>query len=269
MAQLDAARKCPEIDYTGLGFNAKLAIYDAEKIWAGGIVCQDYLHEAHMGSDTEGLQVIGVAPLDVDNTDDGETTNVKTGIYRFNNSATYPFTAGPDSRTQPAFLEDDNTVAAYSTNFVSCGLVFDVDADGVWVDMRPPALAAALAMIPVKRYEKVADFALTGAMAFGRRYGIEWIDADGNGVLTLPAAVAGMRFGILRATAGAGLDVECQTVGTDKIQGADAMSAATKTAHNEVDEIETNYTFWRGVEGYWLLDNPLSNTVNNWPKDDT
>jgi hypothetical protein len=120
----------------------ELTILDAEKIWKGGMVAVDATPEVQMASDTAGLVVVGIAPASVDNTDDGETLDPPLrGIFRMNNSETDP--VAKEHIGKKCYVEDDNTVASDSTNYVAAGVVVDVDDDGVWVDFRGPALAVA------------------------------------------------------------------------------------------------------------------------------
>lgn len=74
------------------------------------------------------------------------TAEIREGVFRLANSATNAFTRA--SRGAVAFVEDSATVSSDGgTNSVVAGLVVDVDADGVWVDTRLAAVAAAQAIV--------------------------------------------------------------------------------------------------------------------------
>ena len=142
----------------------KYTVLAAEKLYAGGMLARDYADEVQEASDTQGLKVLGISGIKVDNTDDGESQKrIERGIVRLANSVTYPISR--PGIGQVAYVEDDQIVGAYSTNLVVAGLVHDVDSDGVWVDMRPAAMAAALAMRPPVRVAKTADYTVTAAIA--------------------------------------------------------------------------------------------------------
>lgn len=242
-------------------------IYAAEKMYVGGMAVIDYTDEVQMAADTQGLRVIGLVGQYVDNTADGETiAKIYRGIFRFANSATSPV---PRSAIgQVCYVEDDHTVAGWSTNLVSAGIVHDVDSSGVWVDMRPEALAAAWARRPDKRVDKTADYTCTAAIAFEGRTAFKMTKSGGL-TLTLPSAVAGMRVGVMRGSATATDDVSVQCATGDKIQGFDALSAAAKKAENTVDAV-SGIIWYRAVDDtIWAIDNPLPADVGSWVKNDT
>jgi hypothetical protein len=245
---------------------AEFTILAAEIVYAGGIVAVDYTDEAQMASDTQGLRVVGRAAKIVDNTADGKTCAVESGIFRYNNSTTYPV---PRSAIgQACYVEDDNTVAGWSTNLVSAGLVRDVDSDGVWVDMRPQALARANAARPDTFVAKTDNYTATAAICFDGRTAFRMTKSGGL-TLTLPAAVAGMRVGVMRGSVTASDDVFVQCATGDKIQGFDAISAASKKVENTVDAISGIIWFRAVDDTVWAIDNPLPADVTSWVKNDT
>lgn len=228
-------RRTPSV--SGDNLVASLTILDTEIIYSGGIVAVTYDGEVQMASDTAGLRVVGTAGEYVDNTDDGELLrSVNRGIRRFNNSATYAV-----ARTaigMPCYVEDDNTVAGRSTNYVAAGLVHDVDSDGVWVDQRPAALEKARRLTPQLYAAKTANYTLTSAEAFAGRTVFNMDGATGGAVeLTLPSAVPGMRFGVFRGSATAGDDVSVQAAAGDVVEASDGFTAAAKQVDNTVDAI--------------------------------
>ena len=66
------------------------------------------------------------------------TVRVKSGIFRFSNSAGDPIPATQVGET--CFIEDDNTVSATNGGATqsAAGRVYEVDADGVWVAIAYP-----------------------------------------------------------------------------------------------------------------------------------
>ena len=269
MTQLTAARKCRALD--GIDPVSAFTILDAEEMYYGGMMAIDYADEVQMASDTQGLKVIGRCPLNVDNTDDGETVGTAgagavRGIFQYNNSDTYPI---PRSAIgQICYVEDDNTVAGYSTHLVPAGIVHDVDDDGVWVDQRPWALAYAWRNRPEVRVAKTDDYTVTAAIAFdGRTYFA--CDKDGGMEITLPTAVAGMRVGMQRTSATAAHDLSVQAAAGDRIQGSDGFCAAGKQVDNTVDAVSEIVWWIAQDDTYWVLDKPYPKDVTSWVKNDT
>lgn len=241
------------------------AILNDAVLYAGAILAVDYTDEIQPAADTAGLKVVGRCPLGIDNADDGLKSEVEQGIFHYANSATYPI---PRSAIgQVAYVEDDQTVAAWSTNLVPAGLVYDVDADGVWIDMRPAALAAAWDRRPVKRVAKTDSYECTAAIAFeGRTYFN--VQKSSIATITLPSAVAGMRVGVQRGNGAAGHDVAVQCATGDKIEASDGLTAAGKKADNTVDAI-SGIAWWRAVDDtHWMLDNPAPADITSWVKND-
>lgn len=272
MTALAANNDAPRIDTDDPV--ASLTVLDAEKLYANGIIAIDYLDEIQMASDTEGLVVIGMSPTYIDNTDDGEVLKPGAsnapirGIWRLNNSSTYAIPRSAIGRE--CYVEDDNTVAAWSTNLVTAGLVHDVDSDGVWVDMRPAALVAARAMRPPAVVAKTAAYTVTAAIAFGGRTILSCALSGGGALeVTLPSAVAGMRVGVKRSSATAADDVTVQAATGDKIQASDGFTAAAKQIDNTVDAI-SEVLWLRAVSDVeWVIDLPYPGDVASWVKNDT
>jgi len=264
MTALSANRDTPEVKNPRY-LADKFTILNDAVLYAGAILALDYTDEIQPAADTAGLRVVGRCPLKIDNADDGLTSQVEQGIFRFANSATYPV---PRSAIgQACFVEDDQTVAGFSTNLVPAGLVYDVDSSGVWVDMRPAALAQARALTPHKLVAKTDDYTCTAAIAFEGRTAFRMTKSGGL-TLTLPSAVAGMRVGVMRGSATATDDVNVQAATGDKVQGFDAVSAASKKVENTVDAI-SGIVWFRAVDDtVWALDNPLPADVTSWVKND-
>lgn len=249
MAAAVVDRAYDTIDRVQDGLLAKLTMLDTEINYVGTIIAVDYLGEAQAATDTEGLQVLGWAPKQVDNTADGKTIGVRNDIIRMENDATYPFGLGHLGRGRVAYVVDDQTVGTYATNQIPAGLVHDVNSDGVFVDMSPLAMQIARNMQPAKVTNRTTDYDCSAeqALLFSRRMCLNWSDADGEGLLTLPTAVPGMAFGVARTLATAGRDVQIQCATGDYIEGSDGWSAASKAVDNTVDLVQGVATWWECV----------------------
>jgi len=268
MTQLSAARKCAALNGTDLVL--ALTILDTEKTYFGGMLAIDYLDEVQMAANTQGLKVIGRCPLDVDNTDDGETIGLAgdgaiRGIFLYNNSSTYPIPRSAIGGV--CYVEDDNIVAGYASAMIPAGIVHDVDTHGVWVDQRPWALAFAWQNRKEIRTAKTDDYTVTAAIAFDGR---TFFACNKSSVMeiTLPSAVAGMRVGMQRIDATAAHDVTLQAATGDKIEASDAISAAGKQADNTVDAI-SEIVWWKALDDtLWQLDKPYPKDFASWVKND-
>lgn len=243
----------------------KFTVLNDAVLFAGAMLALDYADEIQPAADTAGLRVIGRCPLGMDNAADGLTSQVEQGLFQYANSATYPV---PRSAIgQVCYVEDDATVGGFSTNLVPAGIVYDVDDDGVWVDQRPAALAAAVERVPKVLVAKSGDYTVTAALAFQGRSAFKMTKSGGL-TLTLPSAVAGMRVGVMRGSATATDDVSVQAATGDKVQGYDALSAASKKIENTVDAI-SGILWLRAVDDtIWAIDNPLPADVASWVKND-
>ena len=117
-------------------------ILDGEILYAGGMLAMNTsTMEAQMASDAPSLVVLGRCPRYVDNTFDGEASNVDFGVFLYANSITYPLTKAYTGKV--CYVEDDNTVGyGPGTNAVKAGIVYDVDDEGVWVIQKPQSILA-------------------------------------------------------------------------------------------------------------------------------
>ncbi len=109
----------------------------AAKIYAGAMVAVDANGWAVPASTATTLKVIGRAESQVDNSG-GANGDLKVrvggGVYRYGNSASGDLIALKDVGSS-CYAVDDQTVAltnGSSTRSVA-GVIFDVDAQGVWV----------------------------------------------------------------------------------------------------------------------------------------
>lgn len=248
----------------GEALTQEQTIEDAVKIYQGGMVAVDYAGEVKPAADTLGQKVIGVAGESVDNTDDGEVlAPPRTGIYGLNNSSTNPVTAAMIGK--PCYVEDDNTVAADSTNLVAAGLVHDVDDDGVFVDFSPAAMAQARAAARIKVVAVTDTTAtLTAAQCFQGNVVITADNASGV-VLTLPTAQAGFRVGVQRIDATAAHDVSIQAPAGDTVRGSDAA----KKVVNDTDAVSG--VLWLETTGdtAWVDAAPLAADRAEWTVDNS
>jgi hypothetical protein len=109
------------------------------KVFKGGlVVAKSGFYKA--GITETGARCVGYAAESVDNTGGSagaKNLDVHFGterfVRRFANSGTNAVTAA--MRETLCYLEDDNTVGSSSSGTSVAGLVYDVTAEGVWVDM--------------------------------------------------------------------------------------------------------------------------------------
>ena len=255
----------PEVQYPRT-LSKRFVLLNDAICYAGAMGAIDYTDELQPAADAAGLKVVGRLPNTIDNAADGEESTVEQSIFRYANSATYPV---PRSAVgQVAYVEDDKTVAGWSTNLVSAGLVYDVDDKGVWVDQRPAALAAAWERRPCKVVAVAETTAMAAAVAFEGRT-IYLVDHTSIATVTLPSAVGGMRVGFLRKDATDAHDVKIQAATGDKVQGSDALSAASKAVDNTVNAVSKAPFFVRAVDDtHWMIDNPWPADYGSWVKND-
>ncbi len=157
-----------DIDYLPLAANTKIP--------AGALVATDAngrAVNAADAADTAGRRVVGRAEETVDNTGGGAgalSINVKRGVFKFLNSADDPVTAAHFDKL--VFVEDNQTVAIDSDNFIGAGRCRGIDPDdgGVWVDTRDIRLAAVPAATSTDgTFAAAAD--LAAAKAEGEKVG--------------------------------------------------------------------------------------------------
>ncbi|MAY77788.1 MAG: hypothetical protein CL802_09395 [Citromicrobium sp.] len=108
-------------------------------IYTGALVAQNTSGNAVPGLTATGLTALGRAEARADNTGGAAgdvTVNVRRGIFRFNNSAGGDAIAGDDIG-KTAYIVDDETVALTdgSSSRSAAGKIYDVDAQGVWVEI--------------------------------------------------------------------------------------------------------------------------------------
>lgn len=108
----------------------------ATKIFAGSIVMLNAAGEAVPASAASGLTVAGVAEEQVDNSGGAAgdlSVKVRRGLFRFANGDAIV----DDNIGDLAYADDDQTVFKAAAGRSPCGIIVAVDADGVWVEVRP------------------------------------------------------------------------------------------------------------------------------------
>lgn len=122
------------------GKRRTLGLEEGVKINQGAMVAVNASGFAVPMSTATTLRGIGRASDTVDNTDGGDgdvSVDVDTGIFAYDNSTAADL-IGRDDIGKDCYGVDDQTVALTNgTNTRSvAGKIFDVDANGVWVDFR-------------------------------------------------------------------------------------------------------------------------------------
>lgn len=136
MAALTEARLTPR--RTGDALAAAVAANT--KILQGALVCLNAAGTATKGATAANLLAVGIAVQEADNTGGSAgdvTVQIAKGIFRFENSAAGDaITAAEIGDT--AYIVDDQTVAKTNGGDTrsAAGKIFDVDAQGVWIDLR-------------------------------------------------------------------------------------------------------------------------------------
>lgn len=158
-------------------------VLDEEIMYAGGLAAiLKSTGEAQMASDTADLVVIGRVETYVDNTDDGETVLVKSGVFKLENSESHPVTAALIGAQ--CYVEDDQTVSGDAgSNGIVAGIVVQLDADGVWVDTSAAVIAAVVSPA-IPEAATVSDPAACASMTAGNPAAMDAITAVAPEALT-------------------------------------------------------------------------------------
>lgn len=120
------------------GDRRTLAVAASVKCFAGAIATRDANGRTTPGATATTLRGIGVYERDVDNSGGSAgavSADIAVGIFAFGNSSAGDLIARSDIGAD-CYIVDDQTVAkTHGTNTRSvAGRIFDVDADGVWVE---------------------------------------------------------------------------------------------------------------------------------------
>ena len=135
MPALTADRPTPK----RTGKHLSLPVAAATRIYAGALVCVNTSNLAVNGATSATLKAAGVAKEQVDNTAGAAgdlRIEVERGTFQFANSAAGDLIALQDIGST-CFIVDNQTVAKTngSSTRSAAGVVRDVDASGVWVEI--------------------------------------------------------------------------------------------------------------------------------------
>lgn len=123
-----------------MGDLLSLPMAAAKKIFGGSLVAKDASGNATPGATATTILGMGRAKETVDNSAGSAgdlSCEIEKGIFRFGNSASTDTITQADIGND-CYIVDDQTVAktsGTSTRSIA-GKIFDVDAQGVWVDFR-------------------------------------------------------------------------------------------------------------------------------------
>ena len=141
MAALSQARNTAELHVGALHYNFEREVASDNTVYAGGIVAQNSSGKAVPASDTANLVVLGRAEATVGA---GGKTVIRTGVFLFDNGTSSEELTAADIGAA-AYIVDDHTVGKVGgTNHIPAGIVVDVTADGVAVEITPAALKAGV-----------------------------------------------------------------------------------------------------------------------------
>jgi len=120
------------------GNQITLAVAAGTIIYAGALVARNAAGNAVPASNTAGLAVVGMAEAQVDNSagaaGDLNVTVRRNRVFRFTNSGTSALTIADIGAN--AIVEADDIVAKAATNSIVAGKIMDVDAGGVWIEVK-------------------------------------------------------------------------------------------------------------------------------------
>ena len=141
MAALSQARNTAELHVGALHYNFEREVASDNTVYAGGIVAQNSSGKAVPASDAANLVVLGRAEATVGA---GEKVLIRTGVFLFDNGTSSEELTAADIGAA-AYIVDDHTVGKVGgTNKIPVGIVVDVTADGVAVEITPAALKAGV-----------------------------------------------------------------------------------------------------------------------------
>ena len=141
MAALSQARNTAELHVGALHYNFEREVASDNTVYAGGIAAQNSSGKAVPASDAANLVVLGRAEATVGA---GEKVLIRTGVFLFDNGTSSEELSAADIGAV-AFIVDDHTVGKVGgTNKIPAGIVVDVTAEGVAVEITPAALKAGV-----------------------------------------------------------------------------------------------------------------------------
>ena len=141
MSALTQARNTVELHVGAIHYNFEREVASDNTVYAGGIAAQNSSGKAVPASDTANLVVLGRAEATVGA---GNKVLIRTGVFLFDNGTSSEELSAADIGAA-AFIVDDHTVGKVGgTNKIPAGIVIDVTADGVAVEITPAALKAGV-----------------------------------------------------------------------------------------------------------------------------
>ena len=141
MSALTQARNTVELHVGATHYNFEREVASDNTVYAGGIAAQNSSGKAVPASDTANLVVLGRAEATVGA---GEKVLIRTGVFVFDNGTSSEELTTADIGSA-AYIVDDHTVGKVGgTNKIPAGIVIDVTADGVAVEITPAALKAGV-----------------------------------------------------------------------------------------------------------------------------
>ena len=141
MSALSEARNTAELHVGTLHYNFERVVNDGSTVFAGAIAAQNSSGKAVPASDTANLVVLGRAEATVGA---GDNLVIRTGVFLFDNGTSSEELTVADIGAA-AYVVDDHTVGKVGgSNHIPVGIVIDVTADGVAVEITPAALKAGV-----------------------------------------------------------------------------------------------------------------------------
>lgn len=142
MSALTQARNTIELHVSAIRYNRELEVASGETVFSGALVAQNSSEKAVPASDAANLIVLGRAEKTMGA---GGKVLIRSGVFLFDNGSDSEALAAADIGSA-AYVVDDHTVGKVGgTNKVPAGIVIDVTADGVAVEVTPTAIAGAKA----------------------------------------------------------------------------------------------------------------------------
>ena len=141
MAALSQARNTAELHVGAIHYNFEREVASGSTVYAGAIAAQNSSGKAVPASDTANLVVLGRAEATVGA---GDNLVIRTGVFLFDNGTSSEELTVADIGAA-AYVVDDHTVGKVGgSNHIPVGIVIDVTADGVAVEITPAALKAGV-----------------------------------------------------------------------------------------------------------------------------
>ena len=141
MSALSEARNTAELHVGAIHYNFERVVNDGSTVYAGAIAAQNSSGKAVPASDIANLVVLGRAEATVGA---GDNLVIRTGVFLFDNGTSSEELTVADIGAA-AYVVDDHTVGKVGgSNHIPVGIVIDVTADGVAVEITPAALKAGV-----------------------------------------------------------------------------------------------------------------------------